>query len=196
MTEAARPLLVAPNSLGCMCSNQKQAVQMWTNTCCSHQLTGQQPEEVDDVKRVQLGHVPGAIAAAARKMEHELGIQSSAFQQSSVVFLTRLLYCAADFDPVTRQPTGWGEHELDYILFARQDVSLSPNPEEVDEVKYVTQQELKGMMHPDSGLRWSPWFRIIAEHFLFRWWDDLDDVLAKGQHADWPTVHELSCNNI
>jgi isopentenyl-diphosphate delta-isomerase len=39
------------------------------------------------------------------------------------------------------------------------DVRVSPNPEEVQAHKYVTQAELQAMMKPDSGLLWSPWFR-------------------------------------
>jgi hypothetical protein len=38
-------------------------------------------------------------------------------------------------------------------------VRVSPNPEEVQAHKYVTQSELKAMMAEDSGLLWSPWFR-------------------------------------
>jgi isopentenyl-diphosphate Delta-isomerase len=169
-------------------------LQLWTNTCCSHQLHGQSPDEIDATDKVASGHVPGAIAAAIRKMEHELGILSGQLDVSKIRFLTRLLYCAGDADPGTGEPTGWGEHELDYILFARQDVSLVPNPEEVDAVKYVTAAELKAMMRTESGLRWSPWFRIIAEHFLFRWWGDLDAVLAGAEHADRATIHRLSCS--
>jgi isopentenyl-diphosphate Delta-isomerase len=167
-------------------------VQVWTNTCCSHQLLGQEPDEVDPTDLVRGGLVPGAIAAAIRKLEHELGIPPSQLDRKGFTFLTRLLYCAGDRSTLTGQPTGWGEHELDYILFTRVNVSLSPNPEEVDDTKYVTKEELKEMMLPESGLCWSPWFRIIVSNFLFRWWDDLNGTLA-GRHADFATIHKLSC---
>ena len=49
--------------------------------------------------------------------------------------------------------------QVDYILFARADVSLEPNPEEVQAVRYVDAAALRAMMAPESGLRWSPWFR-------------------------------------
>jgi isopentenyl-diphosphate delta-isomerase len=39
------------------------------------------------------------------------------------------------------------------------DVTLKPNPEEVDAVRYVTLRELREMMAPGKGLLWSPWFR-------------------------------------
>ena len=43
---------------------------------------------------------------------------------------TRLHYCAADSTPQGK-PTGWGEHEMDYILGLQADVDVKPNPEEV-----------------------------------------------------------------
>lgn len=165
---------------------------VWTNTCCSHQLHAQAPEEVDELQDVGQGQTPGAVAAAVRKLEHELGIPVAKMQEAQFTFLTRLLYCAGDVDDASGSATGWGEHEMDYILFVKVDVPLSPNPEEVQDVKYVTASELQAMMRPDSGLKWSPWFRIIAKNFLYKWWDDLDGVLNKGQHADWGSIHKLS----
>lgn len=42
-------------------------------------------------------------------------------------------------------------------------MSLKPNPDEVDATRFVTREELAAMMDPASGLRWSPWFRILAQ---------------------------------
>jgi isopentenyldiphosphate isomerase len=42
-------------------------------------------------------------------------------------------------------------------------VRVSPNPEEVQATKYVTQAELREMMAEDSGLLWSPWFRYVRD---------------------------------
>ena len=75
-------------------------------------------------------------------------------------YLTRLLYCAADPHSEGGNPQ-WGEHEMDYILVTKADVDVNPNPDEVSATKYVTLPELRQLMRPESGLQWSPWFRIL-----------------------------------
>lgn len=80
---------------------------------------------------------------------------------------------------------------MDYILFTRAPVSLAENRDEVEATRYVDLAELRQMMRPESGLAWSPWFRIIADHFLERWWADLDGVLAGQAHQDFPTIHKI-----
>lgn len=54
-------------------------------------------------------------------------------------------------------------------------------------------QELQAMMDPSSGLHWSPWFRIIAKHFLPTWWQDLQATLSTDKHVDTATIHRLDC---
>ena len=163
---------------------------VWTNTCCSHPLHGYNPGEVDDPSAVDSGAVMGAKRAAIRKLGHELGIPSKQLPIDQFKFLTRLHYCAADEHTYGPQAE-WGEHEIDYILFVKADVDVSPNPEEVDAVKYVTLAELKSMMQPSSGLLWSPWFRILATHFLESWWQDVDVTLQTDQHVDLHMIHKI-----
>lgn len=160
---------------------------VWTNTCCSHPLHGYTPTEVDDLSRTG-NRAPGAARAAMRKLEHELGIDSSIFELEDFKFLTRLHYCARD-----EMNPEWGEHEMDYILFCRKEVKdlINPHPEEVQATAFVTRDELKEMMAPKSGLLWSPWFRIIAEKFLDRWWDDLDVTLSSDAFVDKDTIHKI-----
>lgn len=78
---------------------------------------------------------------------------------------------------------------LSITLHQTATVRVSPNPEEVQAVKYVTPTELQAMMDPSSGLLWSPWFRIIAERFLPQWWKDLPATLATNKHVDPRRIH-------
>lgn len=163
---------------------------VWTNTCCSHPLSGQSPSEEDDEAAVANGTVPGVKAAAVRKLLHELGVDASEVPITKFKFLTRLHYWAADV--VTHGPNSpWGEHEIDYILFIQADVKLSLNKEEVEATKYVTLSELQAQMKPDSGMLWSPWFRIIVEKFLIHWWNDLNITLTTNEFTDYKTIYRF-----
>lgn len=160
---------------------------VWTNTCCSHPLHGQDPPEVDGPEDVASGAVPGVKRAAIRKLEHELGIRPGKLHANSLKFCTRLHYCAAD--STEPEPDLWGEHELDYILLAKADVDLKPNPEEVEAVRYVDPEELAEMMDASSGISWSPWFRILAERFLPTWWANLETALHSDEFLDGQIHH-------
>jgi isopentenyl-diphosphate delta-isomerase len=84
---------------------------------------------VDEEDSVAKGLVNGAKSAAVRKLEHELGITGEIFPKD-LKYLTRLHYWAADV--VTHGPQSpWGEHEIDYILFAQKNITINPNKEEV-----------------------------------------------------------------
>lgn len=171
---------------------------MWTNTCCSHPLgipgeTGTTLEE----------SVQGVRRAAVRKLDQELGIQSSQVPIDDFKFLTRIHYKAPSDGK-------WGEHEgksdqawrtvrkleglcgyhqllvpihadtttVDYILFIKADVDLNINPNEVRDSCFVTQEELKAMFQ-DKSLKFTPWFKLICETMLFEWWSHLNSGLEK-----------------
>ncbi|KAK9793172.1 hypothetical protein WJX73_004249 [Symbiochloris irregularis] len=161
---------------------------VWTNTCCSHQLSGFDPSEVDLPDAVSNGSVMGSKRAAVRKLGHELGIPAHQIPLKGFRYLTRLHYCAADPHSKGQEPQ-WGEHEMDYILFSRASVDVRPNAEEVSDIKWVTLPELKRLMAPSSGLKWSPWFRILVENHLDGWWQDLQKTLAV---ADEQSISGLS----
>ena len=79
----------------------------------------------------------------------------------------------------------------DYIMFARANVDVHANPEEVQKTAYVTEAELREMMEPSNGLLWSPWFRIIVTKFLTSWWKDLDRTLGTDDATDWKNIHHI-----
>lgn len=184
---------------------------VWTNTCCSHPLHGMVPLEVDVPMDVTTGEVTGVKYAAIRKLGQELGIQADELKVEEFKFLTRLHYWAADtITHGKRSP--WGEHEIDYVLFltipSRSRITLNPHPEEVDDVKWVTQSELLDMFQ-DETLLFSPWFRIIAHKWLVGvsggggvagverltkgagWWDDLHRTMTTNDFCDYGTIHRF-----
>ncbi|KAG7884998.1 hypothetical protein KL938_001255 [Ogataea parapolymorpha] len=136
---------------------------MWTNTCCSHPLC----------VRSELGldldsSILGAKTAAQRKLEQELGIHPKDVPIENFKFLTRIHYMAPSNGP-------WGEHEIDYILIIKANPAFKANPNEVKDTRYVTAEELKKMFK-DPSLVFTPWFKLICESYLFKWWDHLDEL--------------------
>ena len=155
---------------------------VWTNTACSHPLVGMEVNEVDDFDQAY-PKLPGIQNAAVRKAQHELGLNLQPYN-GDMTFVSRFHYWAADVQ-THGSDTPWGEHEVDYILFLKlddKDIELSPNPEEVAEVKYVSIQELKDMLADDT-YSWSPWFVGIMERGGFDWWADLEGAL-QGKHTN------------
>ncbi|KAI9494396.1 isopentenyl pyrophosphate isomerase [Zychaea mexicana] len=145
---------------------------MWTNTCCSHPLS----RESEIIEEKQLG----ARNAAQRKLEHELGIKPEQVPLDDFKYLTRIHYVAPSDDV-------WGEHEIDYIFFIKADVDLDVSPNEVRDTKYVTPDELRAMF-ADTSVPMTPWFKLICETFLFKWWDKLETIETE---RDEKTIHRL-----
>ncbi|KAL8672393.1 MAG: hypothetical protein Q9168_003132 [Polycauliona sp. 1 TL-2023] len=139
---------------------------MWTNTCCSHPLgiPGETGAELDEA-------VQGVRRAAQRKLDQELGIQAKQVPLDKFRFLTRIHYKAPSDGK-------WGEHEIDYILMIQSEVDHTANPNEVQDTRYVSQDELRQMFtHQD--LKFTPWFKLICNTMLFEWWDHLDHGLEQ-----------------
>ncbi len=97
-------------------------------------------------------------------------------------FLTRIHY-RAESDGI------WGEHEVDYILIMQKDVVCEPNPNEVKSYRYVNQQQLRELLEQGERgeLKITPWFQIICNTFLFKWWDSLDNLSSFVDQ----TVHKM-----
>ncbi|KAK9159690.1 hypothetical protein Syun_006031 [Stephania yunnanensis] len=153
---------------------------VWTNTCCSHPLY-RESELIED-------NYLGVRNAAQRKLLDELGIKAEDVPVDEFTPLGRILYKAPSDGK-------WGEHELDYLLFIIRDVKVEPNPDEVADVKYVNREQLKELLRKanagEEDLKLSPWFRLVVENFLFKWWDHVEKGTLK-EAADMKTIHKLS----
>ncbi|XP_059259962.1 isopentenyl-diphosphate Delta-isomerase 1 isoform X1 [Mustela nigripes] len=147
----------------------------FTNSCCSHPLST--PRELDEAEAI------GVRRAAQRRLEAELGIPMEEVPPEDMSYLTRIHYKA--------QSDGlWGEHEIDYILFLRKSVTVNPDPNEIKSHCYVTKEELKALLKKAAcgEIKLTPWFQIIADAFLFKWWDNLDHL---DQFVDHKKIHRM-----
>ena len=130
---------------------------VWANTCCSHPL--HIPEELEDGV--------GVKRAAIRKLAQELGILSDSIATEDFRLISRMHYHA-------RADERWVEHEIDHILALQAEVNIDINPNEIDEIRWVTPDELDEMISdsPDNGMMIAPWFAQIAKRFLPSCWGD------------------------
>ena len=72
----------------------------------------------------------------------------------------------------------------------KKDVSCVPNSNEVKSYRYVNQQELKELLEQGQRgqLKVTPWFQIICDKFLFKWWNSLDDL---SSFMDADAIHRM-----
>uniref|UniRef100_A0A2M4ASB9 isopentenyl-diphosphate Delta-isomerase n=1 Tax=Anopheles triannulatus TaxID=58253 RepID=A0A2M4ASB9_9DIPT len=141
----------------------------YTNACCSHPLYDIEGE------REELNAL-GIRRAAQRRLNYELGVPLAQARPENFQYLTRIHY--AD-----RGDGTWGEHEIDYILFLQKNVDLKPNDTEVSEVRYVSRKELDTAMSTLNAPL-TPWFRLILQHRLRLWWDNLHQLKKFENHLE------------
>ncbi|MEE6467196.1 hypothetical protein FKM82_007162 [Ascaphus truei] len=141
----------------------------FTNTCCSHPLYT--PQETGEQNAI------GVRQAAQRRLKAELGIPIEQVTPDELHYLTRIHY-KAQSDGI------WGEHEIDYILFVQKNVTLDPDPNEIKSHRYVSKEELKQLFEKANRgeIKMTPWFQLIADTFLFKWWDNLQNLKPFEDH--------------
>ena len=146
----------------------------WTNSCCSHPLNISQ--ELDEENHL------GIRRAARRRLNYELGINESTIDLDSINFITKIHYKA---DNIPHDGV-FGEHEIDYVLFLSGDFKLDINKNEVESVKYLNKNEIINMIQQEKldnqSIKLTPWFKLITEKFLLKWWDNLDDIKTIQDH--------------
>lgn len=104
----------------------------WTTTTCSHPRIG---ETVD--------------AAAARRLEEEMGIVCNLSKMHEFVYKTAV---GADMR----------EHEYLHVYFGEYDGAVHPNPEEADGSRWIEPHQLRFLLN-QYGRRFSPWFKITMQ---------------------------------
>ena len=107
---------------------------LWTNTCCSHQRQGE-----------------SNIEAGKRRLQEEMGFSTDL--RDSISFIYK-----APFD------NGLTEHEYDHILIGQYNEEPIPNPEEVNDWKWMGLEEIKDDMERSPKI-YTEWFKIIFENY-------------------------------
>ncbi|MBA5630030.1 isopentenyl-diphosphate Delta-isomerase [Moheibacter lacus] len=108
---------------------------LWTNTCCSH------PRKNETY-----------LEAAHRRLQEEMGFDCELEEKFHFIYKAQLgerLF----------------EHELDHVFVGQYDGAISINPEEVEETKWVSMEELELDMK-NNPENYTIWFRIIFDEYL------------------------------
>ena len=135
----------------------------WTNTCCSHQTTADDPisSKKDVITRLK-GEV-GIDLYTLKTVKKPL---------DDLKFLSRVIY-------KDRSDETWGEYELDYIYFLKQgdymDTKTVPtNPDEVEALQWLKREDARDFV-ARQDIKVTPWFRRIVKQANFiSWWEALE----------------------
>ena len=107
-------------------SNKYHSPNLWTNTCCSHQRSGE-----------------SNIQAGTRRLYEEMGFTTSLKEITSFIY-------KAPFD------NGLTEHELDHIMVGYYNEDPVINSEEVEDWKWMKIEDVKKdiSLNPDLYTAW------------------------------------------
>lgn len=108
---------------------------LWTNACCSHPRIDETPEE-----------------AANRRLKEEMGFTTD------IDYLGSFIY-KVDFE------NGLTEHEYDHMFCGYYDGQPQPNPEEVQDWKYISVNELLNDIERNPE-NYTFWFKDIVNKRL------------------------------
>ena len=115
-------------------STKYHTPNLWSNTCCSHQR-----EDEDNIN------------AGKRRLNEEMGFVTNLYNFSSFIYRVEF-------------SNGLIEHENDHIMLGVFDGVPKPNPNEVDEWKWIDIDVLVEDMkiNPDQ---YTAWFKIIMNNY-------------------------------
>ncbi len=108
---------------------------LWTNACCSHPYLDETYQE-----------------AAERRLQEELNISVP------LKPIFQFTYKADVGD-------GLYEHELDHVFSGTYNEEITPNPDEVKAIKWMTVNEVREDMEENKE-NYTVWFQIIFDKFL------------------------------
>ena len=140
------------NSKGLLLMQKRAAAKrlwpgFWSNSCCSHPRRGE--------------NIP---AAARRRVREELGLSVE------VSYLYKFEYQA-------RYTEEGSENELCWVLLARSDDSVSVNPREVAEWKFVLPSEVDEQITSNPEHH-APWFKMAWVAIRDRHWITVEQLLG------------------
>lgn len=116
-------------------STKYHSPNLWSNAACTHP----QPGETN-------------LTAAEKRLSEEMGFTTP------LTFHSTLLY-KAPFD------NGLTEHEYDYIFTGEYEGKITPNPEEVDDYRYISIEKLKQEIEATPN-NFTAWFKtLVSERF-------------------------------
>ena len=107
---------------------------LWTNTCCSHQRDGE-----------------SNLAAGARRLQEEMGFVTNLYDFDSFIYHVSF-------------SNGLIEHEFDHILLGVYNGIPKINPDEVDEWKWISIDELCIDIEKNPE-KYTAWFKIIINKY-------------------------------
>lgn len=132
---------------------------VFSNSCCSHPLFDVDGPAADpEVVRV----------AAQRRLHFELGIPLEEIPLHELKYVTRLYFRHWSHET-------WGEHEISYHYVLRKDVTLNPNPDEVESIRFISRTNYRNEM-ASLPRPLSPWFELFFEKCYQQWWRDLEKI--------------------
>ncbi len=115
--------------------NKYHSGGLWTNACCSHPRINENLEE-----------------AVKRRMKEELGVEADFKECFSFVY--RYVF-----------ENGIIEYEYDHVFISDYSGEIIPDPNEIEEYKWVSCDELADSLRTDPD-KYTAWFLIAAPRLL------------------------------
>jgi len=110
---------------------------LWTNACCSHPRPGEK-----------------TIDAAHRRLQEEMGFDCELEEAFHFIYKT-------EFDH------GLTENELDHVFIGKYEGEIIPNPDEVEDYKWINLKNLKNDLEEKPDI-FTSWFKIAFDEVLKR----------------------------